>query len=101
MNAKPRAAPDALPAAGARDPLARAPHRAAACRRSSILSFSETVAPRVYAFGFGNYLEFFTEPLYWRTLLRTAFMSILVTALTLVLAFPDRATTSPGGAGPR
>ena len=56
--------------------------------RSSILSFSERVAPRVYAFGFGNYLEFFTEPLYWRTFARTAFMSILVTALTLVLAFP-------------
>ena len=53
-----------------------------------ILSFSERVAPRVYAFGFGNYLEFFTEPLYWRTFARTAFMSILVTALTLVLAFP-------------
>ncbi|NNC00868.1 ABC transporter permease, partial [Corallococcus exiguus] len=53
-----------------------------------ILSFSERVAPRVYAFGIGNYLEFFTEPLYWRTFARTAFMSILVTACTLVLAFP-------------
>ena len=53
-----------------------------------VLSFSERVAPRVFAFGFGNYLEFFTEPLYWRTFARTALMSILVTALTLVLAFP-------------
>jgi spermidine/putrescine transport system permease protein len=53
-----------------------------------ILSFSERVAPRVYTFGFRNYLEFFTEPLYWRTFARTAFMSILVTVLTLVLAFP-------------
>ena len=53
-----------------------------------ILSFSERVAPRVYQFGFGNYLEFFTEPLYWRTFARTAIMSILVTAVTLVLAFP-------------
>ena len=46
------------------------------------------MAPRVYAFGLGNYLEFFTEPLYWRTFARTAVMSILVTALTLVLGFP-------------
>jgi spermidine/putrescine transport system permease protein len=53
-----------------------------------VLSFSERMAPRVYAFGFGNYLEFFTEPLYWRTFARTAIMSIIVTALTLMLAFP-------------
>jgi spermidine/putrescine transport system permease protein len=46
------------------------------------------VAPRVYTFGAGNYLEFFTEPLYWRTFARTAIMSIIVTAITLVLAFP-------------
>jgi spermidine/putrescine transport system permease protein len=54
----------------------------------AILSFSERVAPRVYAFGLANYLTFVTEPLYWRTFARTAFLSILVTALTLVLAFP-------------
>jgi spermidine/putrescine transport system permease protein len=53
-----------------------------------VLSFSERVAPRVYAFGIGNYVEFFAEPLYWRTFARTAAMSILVTAITLVLAFP-------------
>ena len=66
-----------------------------------ILSFSERVAPRVYEFGFGNYLEFFTEPLYWRTFARTAIMSILVTAITLVLAFPDRALHRARGAGAR
>jgi spermidine/putrescine transport system permease protein len=54
----------------------------------AILSFSERVAPRVYAFGFGNYREFFAEPLYWRTFARTAVLSIVVTALTLALAFP-------------
>jgi spermidine/putrescine transport system permease protein len=54
----------------------------------AILSFSERVAPRVYEAGLGNYLEFFTEPLYWRTFARTAIMSVLVTAMTLVLAFP-------------
>jgi spermidine/putrescine transport system permease protein len=54
----------------------------------AILSFSERIGPRLYAFGFRNYLEFLTEPLYWRTFARTAIMSILVTGLTLVLAFP-------------
>jgi spermidine/putrescine transport system permease protein len=54
----------------------------------AILSFSERVAPRVYAFGLANYREFFVEPLYWRTFARTAIMSVVVTALTLVLAFP-------------
>ena len=34
------------------------------------------------------YLEFFQEPLYWRTFVRTALMSILATALTLLIAFP-------------
>jgi spermidine/putrescine transport system permease protein len=54
----------------------------------AVLSVSERVAPRIYAFGFGNFREFFVEPLYWRTFARTAAMSILVTALTLLLAFP-------------
>jgi spermidine/putrescine transport system permease protein len=54
----------------------------------AILSLSERVAPRIYAFGLGNYREFFVEPLYWRTFARTAVMSVVVTALTLVSAFP-------------
>lgn len=54
----------------------------------AILSFSERIAPRVYAFGFGNYLEFLGEPIYWRTFARTAFLSILVTLITLVISFP-------------
>jgi spermidine/putrescine transport system permease protein len=54
----------------------------------AILSVSERIAPRVYAFGLANYREFFVEPLYWRTFARTAVMSIMVTALTLLLAFP-------------
>jgi spermidine/putrescine transport system permease protein len=54
----------------------------------AILSVSERVAPRVYAFGLGNYREFFVEPLYWRTFARTAVMSIVVTVLTLLLSFP-------------
>ncbi|MBI1245151.1 MAG: ABC transporter permease subunit [Alphaproteobacteria bacterium] len=54
----------------------------------AILSFSERVGPRLYRFGFANYLAFLTEPLYWRTFARTAVMSIAVTAITLVVAFP-------------
>src|SRR3954451_5645327 len=54
----------------------------------AILSVSERIAPRIYAFGFANYREFFLEPLYWRTFARTAILSIIVTALTLALAFP-------------
>lgn len=53
-----------------------------------LVSFNEKVAPRVYELGPANYVEFFTEPLYWNTFLRTAIYSILATALTLVVAFP-------------
>ncbi|MHA1545514.1 MAG: ABC transporter permease, partial [Alphaproteobacteria bacterium] len=43
---------------------------------------------RVYQPGFGNYLEFFTEPLYWNTFMRTALMSIAATIITLLVGFP-------------
>ena len=52
------------------------------------LSLREKVAPLVYTFGPGNYLDFFREPIYWNTLLRTASFSILVTALTFLVGFP-------------
>ncbi|MCG8471368.1 MAG: ABC transporter permease [Desulfobacterales bacterium] len=35
-----------------------------------------------------NYKEFFTEPIYWNTFLRTALFAILVTAITFVIAMP-------------
>ena len=35
------------------------------------MSLREKVAPRVYEFGFGNYIDFFKEPIYWNTLIRT------------------------------
>lgn len=54
----------------------------------AILSFSQRVAARVYTFGFSNYLEFLSEPVYWRTFARTALLSILVTLITLVISFP-------------
>jgi len=52
------------------------------------ISLREKVAPRVYEFGLENYVNFFNEPIYWNTLLRTGSMSLLVTALALILGFP-------------
>lgn len=52
------------------------------------ISLQERVAPRIYEYGFSNFSEFFTEPLYWNTFLRTAVMSIIATILTLIIAFP-------------
>lgn len=52
------------------------------------LSLREKVAPRVYEFGLGNYVDFIQEPIYWNTLLRTGSMSILVTVLALLIGFP-------------
>jgi spermidine/putrescine transport system permease protein len=52
------------------------------------ISVQEKVGPRMYEFGLGNYINFFTEPIYWNTLIRTGSMSLLVTALALLLGFP-------------
>jgi spermidine/putrescine transport system ATP-binding protein len=54
----------------------------------AVLSLRERVAPRVYEWGFAQYRTFFDEPLYWRTFVRTATMSIVATACTLAIAFP-------------
>ena len=53
-----------------------------------ILSLRARVAPRVYEPSLAQYRTFFEEPLYWHTFVRTALMSVLATAMTLVLAFP-------------
>ena len=53
-----------------------------------VLSLREKVAPRVYEYGLGNYIEFFNEPIYWNTLIRTGSMSLLVTVLALIIGFP-------------
>lgn len=52
------------------------------------ISLREKVGPRVYEFGPANYINFFNEPIYWNTLLRTASMSLLVTVLALLIGFP-------------
>lgn len=53
-----------------------------------LVSLRERIASRQYGFSFGNYIAFFTEPLYWNTFVRTAVMSIIATVLTLIIAFP-------------
>ena len=53
-----------------------------------ILSLRERTAPGEYAPSLAQYGTFIDEPLYWNTFVRTALMSILSTALTLLLAFP-------------
>jgi spermidine/putrescine transport system permease protein len=54
----------------------------------ALLSLRERIAPRTYAASLAQYRTFFAEPLYWRVFLRTAIMSVLATALTLLVAFP-------------
>jgi spermidine/putrescine transport system permease protein len=54
----------------------------------AILSFRERVAPHVFVPSLAQYRTFFAEPLYWQVFVRTAFLSILATALTLLVAFP-------------
>lgn len=52
------------------------------------ISLREKVGPGEYVAGLANYRDFLGEPIYWRTLLRTAIMSILVTVLALLVGFP-------------
>jgi spermidine/putrescine transport system permease protein len=54
----------------------------------AVLSFRERVAPRQYVPSLAQYKTFFLEPLYWHVFVRTAWMSIIATAFTLLLAFP-------------
>ena len=68
----------------------------------AILSFRQRTGPRVYAFSFAQYRTFFAEPLYWRVFVRTALLSLVATALTLLVAFPIAwiiATLARGRAG--
>jgi spermidine/putrescine transport system permease protein len=54
----------------------------------AILSLRERTGPREYAASLAQYRTFFEEPLYWHVFVRTAVMSIIATALTLLVAFP-------------
>jgi spermidine/putrescine transport system permease protein len=53
-----------------------------------ILSMRQRVAPRVYEPSLAQFATFVDEPLYWHTFVRTALMSIVATAITLLMAFP-------------
>jgi spermidine/putrescine transport system permease protein len=52
------------------------------------LSLRERVAPREYVASLAQYRSFFGEPLYWHVFVRTALLSALATAVTLLIAFP-------------
>jgi spermidine/putrescine transport system permease protein len=54
----------------------------------ALLSLRERVAPRQYVASLAQYRTFFSEPLYWHVFVRTALLSALATALTLLVAFP-------------
>lgn len=53
-----------------------------------VMSFRAENAAGKKVWSLANYWEFFKEPIYWMTFARTAFYSILVTGLTLVVALP-------------
>ncbi|MGA8707861.1 MAG: ABC transporter permease [Steroidobacteraceae bacterium] len=54
----------------------------------AILSLRRRMAPHVYQPSLLQFETFFTEPLYWQVFVRTAIISALATALTLLVAFP-------------
>lgn len=60
----------------------------------AILSLRVRVAPRIYEPSLAQFATFFGEPLYWHTFVRTAVLSIVSTAITLLVAFPMAWTIS-------
>lgn len=52
------------------------------------VSLREKISWNEYSFGLKNYVDFLGEPVYRNTLLRTAWMSVFVTALALLIGFP-------------
>src|SRR5690554_1376139 len=53
-----------------------------------MLSLRERIGVGEYKTSIANYATIVTEPLYMRTFMRTAVMSILATLITLLIAFP-------------
>jgi spermidine/putrescine transport system permease protein len=53
----------------------------------ALLSFSERSGPGV-TWSLAQYRTFFAEPLYWDVFVRTAVISVIATAITLLIAFP-------------
>ena len=54
----------------------------------AILALRRRVAPHIYEPSLLQFKTFFIEPLYWQVFVRTALISALSTALTLLVAFP-------------
>ncbi len=54
----------------------------------AVLALRERAGTESYRFSLAQFATFFTEPLYWHVFLRTAVMSVIATALTLLVAFP-------------
>jgi spermidine/putrescine transport system permease protein len=54
----------------------------------ALLSFRERTGPGEYAYSLAQYRTFFAEPLYWDVFVRTAVISVIATAITLLIAFP-------------
>jgi spermidine/putrescine transport system permease protein len=54
----------------------------------ALLSFRERIGPGEYAYSLAQYRTFFAEPLYWDVFVRTAVISVIATAITLLIAFP-------------
>ena len=54
----------------------------------AVISLRARVSPRVYAWSLDQYRTFVDEPLYWRTFVRTALLSIVATVCTLLIAIP-------------
>ena len=54
----------------------------------ALLSLRERTGAGEYAWSLAQYRTFFAEPLYWDVFVRTAVISLLATALTLLIAFP-------------
>ena len=54
----------------------------------ALLSFRERTGPGEYAYSLAQYRTFVAEPLYWDVFVRTAVISLIATAITLLIAFP-------------
>ncbi len=54
----------------------------------ALLSFRERTGHGEYAYSLAQYRTFFAEPLYWDVFVRTAVISLIATAITLLIAFP-------------
>ena len=54
----------------------------------ALLSFRERIGPGEFSWSLAQYRTFFAEPLYWDVFVRTAVISVIATAITLLIAFP-------------